>query len=125
VSFLSPEVVANVSAIEVAFGGGHKYLPAMADIPEGIESTPFYRLACDIFYEGKPSDKTPALVLKREYESVADKIPGLTRSILGSFQPKHEHKMAGMALLLSEMFEEAEVPETSPQSNQDKQGGIK
>lgn len=105
-SYLTPEIVAGVTDVEVAFGGGIKYLPPMADIPKDIESSPFYRLAMDLFHKGRPTDKTPRLVLKKEYEPVSEKIPLFTRSILGSFQPKHEHKIGGMAMLFSEMFEE-------------------
>ena len=105
-SYLTPEIVAGVTDVEAAFGGGVEYLPPMADIPTDIESSPFYRLAMDLFYEGQPTDKTPRLVLKKEYEPVSEKIPLFARSILGSFQPKHEHKMGGMAMLFAEMFEE-------------------
>lgn len=103
---LSPEIVASVTDIDAAFGGGYKYLPKPELIPAKFHETsnPFHRLTCDLMYRGEPGPNTPPMVLNEAYDSVFETIPKFMRSILGSFQPKHEHKIAGAAMLLSEMF---------------------
>ena len=103
---ITAETIASVTKVDVAFGGGYKFLPPYDDVPETFkgDSNPYVRLANDLMYKGQPGPDTPSMTLRDDLDSVADKIPDFMRSILGSFQPKHEHKIAGAAYLLSQMF---------------------
>lgn len=101
---VTPAMVARATEVEAAFGGGVSHLPAMEAIPREIYGSPFYILAEDLFLLGKPGDSLPQMSLREDFEPVVDKVELFIRSILSSFEPKHEHKIAGVALLLSEMF---------------------
>jgi hypothetical protein len=103
-TILSPATVSSVTDLDEAFGGGHKFLPAMEDIPKGIEKTPFYQLASDLFYKGVASDDLPNMTLNPDFNEVVHKVQPFINSILKSFTPKHEHKMNGVAYLLSQLM---------------------
>jgi hypothetical protein len=96
--------VPALSDLDVAFSS-IDHLPAWEEIPEAFRrnngdayrwcefvSTWFFAGTNTALLMPKPGvDKTAAL--------------RVVRAILGSFEPKHEHKIAGCAFLLSEWFE--------------------
>ena len=99
----------KVHDTDIVFGGGHDYhrlLPLWEDIPAEFNShhNKWATLVSNIFFKGG---------------SVADwvAVDGIDRSealrhfkaILGSFGPKHEHKIAGRAYMLSMWFTEEPV----------------
>ena len=91
-----------ISDLDLAFPAQVKHLmPKSADIPPEFSDhgNVWNRLVSDWFYSGLSSlDLTP--------KEGVDKSSALRhiRAIMGSFEPKHEDKMASCAFLLSEWF---------------------
>jgi hypothetical protein len=100
------KLIAATTEAEMAFGNRNvmSILPPMSSLPDDIESTPFYQLASDLFYKGKPSGDLPKMCLHPKFNEVESSTPRFIRSLLGSFEPKHEHKMAGVASIMQELF---------------------
>lgn len=102
--------VPPVSDADVTFGS-IKHMPAMSDIPDTFcgYGNPYRRAVSTWFFAGaKREDRTLTVGGKRFTAR-----PGIDaraaiaaiRSVLGSFQPSHEHKEAACAYMLSEWFE--------------------
>ena len=93
-----------VSGIELAFPTSvDGFLPNWAEIPEqfkGHRGTPQNRLFSAMFFYGVDMSKF------KEKPGI-DRAAALNhiRYVSGSFEPKHEHKEAGVAWLLSQWFE--------------------
>lgn len=96
----------KVEDIDLAFGGKtDELLPKYDEIPEEFkkENTKWNKYISDWFYIGiklisvKPKEGVDPMDARRHITA-----------ILASYQPKHEHKMAGCAYLLSEFFDEFE-----------------
>jgi hypothetical protein len=85
--------------------GSIKHLPPINDIPEEFNrhNNPYCDFVSHWFFSGlKPNDLarlTPRAGVDR------GKALAAIKTILASFAPKHEHKEAGAAYLLSEWFE--------------------
>ena len=101
---MSKITVQNVSGLEMTFGGDmKKLLPAMSDIPREFQMghTKWNDLVSTwLFYglkncEWKPKEGIDTQQALRHI-----------KAIMGSWEPKHEHKEAGCAYLLSEWFED-------------------
>lgn len=100
--------IPEVTDIEMAFPTMVP-LPAWNDIPEDFrqergESEPWHRIVSTIFCEGgRLSDfgLTPKPGIDK------DKATRAIRTCLGSWEPSHEHKTAGVAFMLSEWFDAA------------------
>ena len=90
----------TITDTEVAFGST-KYLPKMKDIPEDFfkRSNVYVQLFNAIFFKG---------LVEFNYEPMEgfskDTINKVIASHAGSFMPKHEHKEAGVAYMMSLMF---------------------
>ncbi|ANN80905.1 hypothetical protein BAU07_26345 (plasmid) [Bordetella flabilis] len=98
----------SISELEVVFGTT-RFLPAAEEVPSAFHSrgSVYSRLAEALFYGGElpkgevlfrkdlaeDSLKTGALVVR------------FATAHLRSFEPKHEHKIAGVAYLLSQLCE--------------------
>ena len=99
----------EITQLEVAFGPKNlsEYLPDMKDIPDsykrhgGRVST---RLANKWFFGGLEG----AVFHPREGVDV-DKAIRHIGACLGSFEPAHEHKEAGVGMLLGHFFEKVEM----------------
>lgn len=84
-------------------------LPAWDDIPEVFKrhnETPFNKIVSTLFFNGgKFSDfgLTPkeGVDLRKATRAI--------KACLGSFEPKHEHKEAGVAFMISEWFDLKEL----------------
>lgn len=90
-----------VDPVEVAFGGMvREILPPMKDIPPefGHTSNPWVKWQMDWFYSGLKRYPVP-----KEGIDVRLAMRNLG-CVQGSFEPKHEHKMAGVAYLASLWF---------------------
>ena len=88
---------------QMSFGSDVRgLLPARADIPEEFErySNPYVKFVSDWFYGGADATR------------LTEK-PGIDRrmalrhlkTVIGSFEPEHNHKIAGVAYLLSLWFD--------------------
>jgi hypothetical protein len=101
---------AEVSGVDMAFGGDmKKLLPPYEDIPEEFHSmhNKWGKIAARWFFEGLPKGTK---FLPKEGIEPGAAVPHL-KAILVSFEPKHEHKQAGVAWLMSRWFEDIEIPE--------------
>lgn len=93
-----------VTDLDLAFGGRiEKLMPRYRSLPEDYqrESAPFCRIASKWFFGG-----LDAKTLKAKEGIDADAALRHCRAVLCSFEPKHEHKIAGVGWLLSQWFEE-------------------
>lgn len=83
-------------------------LPEWKDIPEEFKrySNPFAQIASELFFKG---GKLADYGLTPKEGVDIGKATRAIRSCLGSFDPKHEHKEAGVAYMLSEWFDRAPV----------------
>jgi hypothetical protein len=99
--------IKEVSGLDVAFGPSDitDMMPPYADIPNEFTrfTNPWHGLVADWFFQGL--DKLELTPREGVDRTLAMKH---IRSVMGSFAPKHEHKEAGVAFLLSEWFEKAE-----------------
>ena len=99
----------GVTALDMVFGplNLNEYLPSMAEIPEEFQpwNNPWQELVSKWFFSGLKESPKP----KEGINSTA--ALAHIRVILGSFEPKHEHKTAGCAYLMSLWFELPAKPE--------------
>jgi hypothetical protein len=90
----------EISDVDLVFPTKVMHLmPPMEQIPKGTPGSPWNQLFNDWFFNGLTSlELTP--------KDGVDKVKALRhiRCIMGSFEPKHEHKEAAVAFLLSEWF---------------------
>lgn len=100
-----------VSDVLLAFPGDIAHLmPKMSAIPQDFrdersDAVPWARAAMS-FFMGRDM---PTLLCRHGITSV--KAERHLRAIAGSFEPKHEHKMAALAWLMSRWLEFPEVAE--------------
>ena len=95
----------EVSDVEIAFSSNiDKLLPAHNEIPEEFNDwdNKWSKIASGWFYNGLDGD-TEFIAKKGIDAKTAFRH---VKVILGSYEPKHEHKMAGAAYLLSLWFKE-------------------
>lgn len=88
------------------------FLPPMSEIPEEFKRshTEWNKLFSRWFYSGLPkgTEFVPREGINRD-EAIRH-----IRYCMKSFEPKHEHKEAGVAYLLSLWFERVEIPQDAP-----------
>lgn len=93
----------EVDDVTIAFPANIMHLlPKMEEIPEEFHhrNTKWNRFIDDLFY-----GKVPSNTVIHEVDGVDPVLAGRhIRAILGSFEPKHEHKSAGCAYLCSLWF---------------------
>lgn len=101
--------IQNVTDIDVVFGTkALDLMPTYNKIPDEFKNgdTKWNKVVNTWFYRGlKNAQFTP--------KDGVDKNKALKhiKAIMGSFEPKHEHKEAGCAYLLSEWFEDISYKE--------------
>jgi len=93
--------VPEVSGLDCAFGS-IKHLPAYEAIPEEFKSdhNPFVKLQQKWFFTGLDGDE-----IKPKKGVVAGNAFAALRAIQSSYEPRHEHKQAGVAYLMSQWFD--------------------
>jgi hypothetical protein len=99
-----------VDAVLAAFPGSVKHLmPKWDEIPEEFHHghTPWNKLQSRWFFTGLP--KETVWVPKEGIDK--DVALRHLKTIQGSFEPKHEHKEAAVAYLMSLWFESVTTPE--------------
>ena len=100
--------IPEVTDVDIAFPATPHALPAWEDIPEDFRENwhrsdhPWCRIPAKWFYEGGSYDEF-GLTPKEDVDF--NQAARAIKNCLGSFQPSHEHKMAGVAYLLSEWFD--------------------
>lgn len=102
--------VPEVTGVDVVFGGcGH--MPKMSDIPEEFtrDRNDFVRAVSSWFFSGAKRDGSSLIIDGKRFTAKsgvdAGKALAAIRAVLGSFDPKHEHKEAACAYMLSEWFD--------------------
>lgn len=96
--------IPELSDVDLAFGTT-KGLPEYATVPDQFrrhKGTPWNELVSNMFFSGVKGLKfvpQPGVDPNRAYRHV--------RALLGSWEPKHEHKEAGVAYLMSQYFKSA------------------
>ncbi len=111
--------VVDLDPISATFGAADvplsKLLPAYNDIPEEFRRgrTKWNRLFSDWFFGGL--EKLELI----PHEGI-DKNRALIhiRAVMGSFEPKHEHKEAGVSYLLSQWFTDASTWKVKPRKSE-------
>lgn len=103
----SPEVnppVPKLAQLDVAFGD-IRHLPPYATIPNEFmhNGNPYCKFVSDWFFAGRTKENMSRLTARPGVERGAA-ITAI-QAILASWAPKHEHKEAGAAYLLSQWFE--------------------
>ena len=98
----------NVTRTDIAFGPRilSEWLPAYDDIPEEFKrgGNVWCETTSRWFFRGLPKG---ILVAKEGIDEIMA-IRHL-KAVLGSFEPRHEHKEAGVAYLMSLWFEEPQL----------------
>lgn len=99
----------EVSDVGMAFGGRMEtLLPTMAEIPDGFKrrQEKWNDIVSKLFFSGLPKEteffEKPGIDAAKALRHIA--------AIMRSFEPKHEHKEAGCAYLLSLWFDDVKVP---------------
>lgn len=105
--------IPDFDRLDVAFGN-IKHMPKFEDLPEpfrdGWQHNEYCKAVSSWFYEGAKAYPN-GIVLGGDHifvaktEVDAGKALAAIRAVLGSFEPKHEHKIAACGYMLSEWFE--------------------
>lgn len=96
--------VPDLTKLDVVFGN-IKHLPPYDSIPERFHRSrdPYVDFVSGWFFGGRTKEHMLKLTAREGVDR--GKALAAIQSILGSFEPKHEHKEAGCAFLLHEWFE--------------------
>ena len=97
------EVLKQINDVEIAFGTT-KLLPSQEEIPKEFYTGNDYSKFVDAYFYGRELP-TGSIEFKPGFSM--DSMPDVRRvltSHLRSFEPKHEHKLAGVAFLLSQIM---------------------
>lgn len=103
--------IPEVSDVEIAFPATPPGLPAWNDLPKDFRENwhqnthRWCRIPSKWFFKGGSLDE---FGLQPKEGVDAEKAMRAIRACLGSFQPSHEHKIAGVAFMLSEWFDQPE-----------------
>jgi hypothetical protein len=96
--------VPELNDVDLAFGN-IKHMPKYDSVPEEFHrmNNPYVRFVSEWFALGRTKDDMDRLIAKEGVDKV--KALRAIKAILGSWEPKHEHKEAGCAYLLSQWFD--------------------
>ena len=99
---LKCEDVKSITPLEVAFTTT-RFLPEKEVIPREFtnKTNPYYLLALKLFHCGDLGEGEIGFKLNVEPAEVSD----FVYAHLGSFEPSHEHKISGVAYMMSFIFE--------------------
>ena len=106
--------IMEISDADIVFGGKiSELLPGYNEIPSEFRNmnsrNKWNQMVNDWFYCGLKN-----LRLKPKAGVDIDKALRHIRAIMASFEPKHEHKIAGCAYLLSEWFDDVSYERVKP-----------
>lgn len=99
--------------------GDVKHMPKYADVPEEFkrDRNAYVRFVSNWFFNGMSNAERARLTPKEGVDAM--QAFRAIKTILVSFEPKHEHKEAGAAYLLSQWFDLApEKPAERARENQ-------
>ena len=102
---LTRESLETISDLEMAFGTT-KLLPAYEQVPAEFKRGNVYTKMLDCMFSGVPRPDAQVEFRKGFDDPDAPKLLlRVIRSHLRSFEPKHEHKIAGLGYLVSQACE--------------------
>lgn len=94
------ENIPVVTDVDIAFGGGHRLMPASEDLPN-VDRT-WHELFAKIFY-GAPEGKEVIFDMKEHFNKEdGEKYWRFLKSVISSYGPKHQHKEKFCAYVFSE-----------------------
>jgi hypothetical protein len=102
--------IPELSAADVAFGN-IKHMPKYDSIPDEFKrhSNPYVQAVSSWFFSGAQGRTNgvviDGVVFKAKLGVDATQALAAIKAVLGSFEPKHEHKEAACAFMLSEWFD--------------------
>jgi hypothetical protein len=106
--------IPEVTGLDVAFGN-IKHMPKFDTLPEEFrrDRHPTCDAISDWFFSGAKPFPNGITIGKRTFTAKAgvdsNKAIAAIRSVLCSFEPKHEHKVGGCAFMLNEWFDMSEA----------------
>ena len=107
--------IPELSAVDVAFGN-IKHMPRYETLPEDFKrhsGNDYTKAISSWFFSGAKGTPDGLIIEGMRFTAKpgVDKAKALAaiRAVLGSFEPKHEHKEAGCAFMLSEWFDKSKV----------------
>lgn len=110
--------VPKIDAVSVAFGN-IKHMPVYAAVPDEFKKSynPFCEAISTWFFSGAKSAPNGLIIGAMQYTAKpgvdsADALRAI-KAVLGSWEPKHEHKEAACAYMLSEWFEASKAEAVS------------
>ena len=102
--------IPEVDGIDAAFGS-IKHMPEFSELPEEFQKTrgPYCDAASMWFFKGGKRDgrtlHIDGIELTAKQDVDVSKALRAVKAVLGSFAPKHEHKIAACGFMLSEWFD--------------------
>lgn len=96
---LTPADAASITDVELAFST-ERFLPKQEDIPAEFWEGNLYTGLVDALFAGAP---LPDLQIEMKPGFEVEHLQRAVRAHLQSFGPSHEHKIAGIAYMLSKM----------------------
>jgi hypothetical protein len=95
--------IPEMTAVDLAFSND-EHLPKYDDVPDAFKrhNNPYAKFISDWFFGGRTKEDIDRLVPKPGVDK--DKALKAIIAVLKSYGPKHEHKEAGCAYMLSEWF---------------------
>lgn len=110
--------IPELTGADVAFGG-IKHMPKYSDVPENFKRSydPHCKAISSWFFSGAKG-ATNGLVIDGVTFTAkpgvdATKALRAIKAVLGSFEPKHEHKIAACGYMLSEWFDKADAKDAA------------
>jgi hypothetical protein len=101
---LTPEQAGSITDVEMAFST-ERLLPPWEEIPEEFRTGNRYTCLAEAIFFSRP---LPDLDLQVRDGFTVQHLQRVTHAHLGSFGPKHQHKIAGVGYLLCLMCELSE-----------------
>lgn len=98
---LRPEDAASITDVEVAFSTS-RLLPEWDAIPQEFVRGNLYTALAEALHFDWP---LPVAEVAMRDDFAPEAVNRVVRAHLRSFQPKHEHKIAGVGLMISKMCE--------------------
>lgn len=105
--------IPEITRVDMAFGN-IKHMPKYDTLPEQFKDwrrNEHCEAASSWFYQGAKSSANGIEIDGQKYTAKpgveAGKALAAIKAILGSFEPKHEHKIAACGFMLSEWFDKA------------------
>ena len=107
--------IPELTAADVAFGG-IKHMPKYETLPADFKrhnGNDYCKAVTSWFYNGAKGSPDGLIVDGMKFTAKpgvdAGKALRAIKAVLGSFEPKHEHKEAACAFMLSEWFEKSKI----------------